>query len=117
MSWRSGTTSVDGLGLRWLVTGTNGEIEFTSPSFAWQLGIPGTALRVRLENEDVETIETEDKEELEGVDFPGKNVARLYEAFRKGEKALYADFDDALVRHRMIEAIRTGAREERMVKF
>ena len=81
------------------------------------MGIPGTALKVRLENEEVETIETEDKEELKGAVFPGGDVARVYEAFRKGEKALYADFDDALVRHQMIEAIRTSVREERMVKF
>ena len=117
MSFRSTPNSVESLGLRWIISGADGEIELTSPNFAWQLGIPGTALKVRLgTSEDVETINVEDHDELKEVEFPGKNVARVYEAFRTGERALFADFEDALVRHRMIDAIRRSAKEERMVR-
>ncbi len=90
--------------MHWLITGTKGEIEIVTPEVQWQLGPPGMKLRVRTKEAGFEEVGWEE-EHVNKVGFPGTNVARVYEAFAKGEKGKYADFDDAVVRHRMLDMI------------
>ena len=118
LSFRTNTLPVDDLGLRWLISGTDGEIELTAPSFAWTLDTTGTTLKVRYRTDkDVEIVDIEDKYQLKGVEGAAKNVARVYEAFWKREKDLIANFEDALVRHRLIDAVRKSAAEGGTVKI
>ncbi len=95
--------------MHWLITGTEGEIEIVTPEVQWQLGPPGTKLRVRTKEAGFEEVGWEEgireEEHVNKVGFPGTNVARVYEAFAKGEKGKYSDFEDAVVRHRMLDMI------------
>lgn len=55
------STSIDGTGVRWMITGTEGQIEVTTPESQWQMGPPGTVLKARLgRGAEVETIDFED---------------------------------------------------------
>ena len=83
------------------------------------MGPPGGTLRVRrVKDGVVEDVDFSVKDEdalVKGVQFPGTNTAREYEAWRKGERAAFADFGDALVRHKLMEAIRRSNEERREV--
>ena len=85
------------------------------PEMQWQLGPHGTTVRVRSKNaaeaDEVfagGAIVGGEEEYVGKVQFPGTNTARLYEAFAKGKKEEYADFEDGLVRHKMLNAIIKG---------
>jgi hypothetical protein len=78
----------------------------------WQLGPLGTKLRVRTKEAGFEEVGWEgigEEEHVNKVGFPGTNTARVYEAFAKGEKGKYADFEDAVVRHGMLDMIAKSA--------
>ena len=106
--------SVDAKGLRWLITGTEGEMEILTPELQWQFGPPGTTVTVKTKEGGAEEIvyEKEGKEEehVGKVPFPGTNTARLYEAFARGRKEGFADFGDAVVRHGMLEKVVESSR-------
>jgi predicted dehydrogenase len=56
--------------------------------------------------------------EIEGGKDPLSNVGRLYEEFAKGpNKGVYADFDDAVIRHKVIDAIERSSREGKAVSY
>ena len=49
-------------------------------------------------------------EEVSGVATPGfGGIGPVYEAFARGEKGTWATFEDAVVRHKMVEAIYRSA--------
>ncbi len=87
------------------------------------MGPPHVTLKIRLEGKETEIIEWEkEADELEVREvremvYPGKNTARLYQAFlearegKEGEKARekYPDFGDALATHKLLERIREAA--------
>ena len=78
-------------GVRWTITGKDGEIEATSPEFAFQYGMPGAKILLRAgEKDEVEEVDFRDLEEKEYVSamkVPVANPARVYEAFTTGEEA------------------------------
>ncbi|KAI9759271.1 MAG: hypothetical protein M4579_002480 [Chaenotheca gracillima] len=99
---------VDGKAVRWLISGTEGEIEITCPVGMWQFSPPGITVRVcKKDGKDVEDIpvEADPESEIGKLGFLAHNPARIYEAFAKGETDKYATFEDAVVRHRMVDAI------------
>ena len=105
--------SADSRGMTWLITGTLGELEITTPEMQWQLGPPGTSIKIRTKDSaGVEEVGYEDEGEaghVRGVKFPGTNTARVYEAFATGRKGNYAGFGDAVGLHAMLDRIRAGA--------
>ena len=110
LSYRTAATSVDGVGVRWIITGTEGEIEVITPEIAWQMGPPGTAIKVRSGKDgEVENVEFGSAGVAEKVGFPGKNTALTYEAFATGETGKFATFESALKTHRLLDAILTGS--------
>lgn len=97
--------TVDGIGLRWLITGTKGEIEVTAPEGQWQMSDPGRKLRLKIgKNEAVEVpyANNADKSYLERLSI---NVTGLYEAFLKDDQSHYATFDSALRTHVLLDEI------------
>ncbi|RDW91640.1 hypothetical protein BP5796_02805 [Coleophoma crateriformis] len=79
----SNIMTVDSIGYRWILTGTEGEIEVIAPYAQWQGSPAGKKIKV----------------------FPdfGKNVAAVYRAFAEGRKEDYADFAEAMVLHRLLD--------------
>jgi predicted dehydrogenase len=107
--------AVDGTGIRWLITGTEGQIEVTTPETQWQMGHPGTKLRVKIGKEgevkdvDFELKDGEEEVVVKGVAFPAGNTARSYEAFVEGRGESFADFESAVKTHELLDLIRKEA--------
>lgn len=99
--------------MHWTITGTEGEIEISGPEFAWQYGMPGAKILVRAgekqELEEVDFKDSEEKEYVSAVNVPSTNPARVYEAFSKGEKGRFANFEDAIELHKTLDAIKKGS--------
>lgn len=105
--------SIDGVGIRWLITGSEGQIEITTPELQWQMGPPGTKLRVKFGKEaEVEEVGFENVEEVKEVresGFPATNTARLYEGFVEGRGEVFADFESAVKTQKLLDWIRREA--------
>ncbi|KAE8451058.1 hypothetical protein EG329_004730 [Mollisiaceae sp. DMI_Dod_QoI] len=106
--------AIDGTGIRWMITGTEGQIEITTPEMQWQMGPPGTVLKVRLGREkEVEVVDFEnvvgEEQAVKKMNFPGVNTARLYQAFVDGKMEVFPDFKDAVKTHRLLDWIRREA--------
>ncbi|KAK7413960.1 transcription regulator gal80 [Neonectria punicea] len=107
LSFRKAKKPTDGLGLRWLITGTEGEIEVTIPEDHLQMGHAGRAIRLRTGKEEVSQTIRFDEEEpahVAAVPIPGTNTARVYEAFATSTNA-YADFESSLDTHKLLDDI------------
>lgn len=111
--------TIDGVGFRWLITGTDGEIEVTAPEAQWQMakiGSPGFSLRARIgKGSEVKTIEIEEGlEEAQAVkdlSHPGPNTARIYEAYFNGDEGSYATFENALETQKLLDWIKEVAKK------
>ncbi|KAH6896825.1 hypothetical protein B0T10DRAFT_583489 [Thelonectria olida] len=107
LSFRKAKKPVDGLGLRWLITGTEGEIEITFPEDHLQMGHAGRSIRFRSGKDDeVKVIKFGEEEPayVGSVPYPGTNTARLYEAFVK-DNGQFPDFGAALKTHELLDRI------------
>lgn len=104
--------SIDGVGIRWLITGDEGEIELTVPEGQWQLSSEGVKLRARLgKGKEAEAVDFQAKGEAGSIGGLGANTAREYEAFFKGETDKFPDFKDALQTHKLLDLILEGGKE------
>lgn len=102
---RKTTKPVDELGLRWLISGTKGEIEVTMPEDHIQQAPSGRKIRLRREKGDVEVFEFENVQEPDHIKKTGQvgeNTARLYEDIATGKSGL-ADFEEATRLHRLLD--------------
>ena len=106
ITFRKAKKPVDGLGLRWLITGTEGEIEVTLPEDHLQMGPEGRELRLRVKDGEVQKVEfnSTESDHVLKVPYPGTNSARIYEQFAEGTGDL-ADFEAALKTHKLLERI------------
>jgi len=97
----------NGKAIQWWIYGTEGEIEVTAMILFLQVSTPGTTLKVynsKPSQEQVVPLEWKDAE-TGNLIGPSANVARIYEAFRKGETDRFARFEDSFLRHRFIDAM------------
>ena len=108
LAYRSVQTAVDRKGIRWIITGTKGEVEVTTPESAWQMGADGATLHLRRgKTEQVENIDFSlDKAEAAArVPFPATNTALTYDAFATEKTDRFATFESAMKTHRLLETI------------
>lgn len=98
--------------LSWTIYGSLGELKVTS---SFLVGAGTDKVRIRAHSvagaaaTEVEAVEVE-RDEWDELPTPARNVARLYEAFAggkgeggdRGEERNYADWGDAVRRHRLI---------------
>ncbi|RYP48897.1 hypothetical protein DL768_005259 [Monosporascus sp. mg162] len=108
---RKSKSAVDNTGVRWVITGTEGELEVTSPEASWQMSPPGRALRMKLGRGEVQHIDYLTKGDVIEATVPSvaANMARLYDNFAKGDKKNYATFESALETHRLLDRILRSA--------
>ncbi len=108
INFRKASKAIDGLGLRWIISGSEGEIEVTIPESHLQMNAEGRTLRLRSGKKDeTKIIDFEDPSEAEHVKKikgPGANSARAYEAIAEGS-GRYATFDSALETHKLLDII------------
>ncbi|KAL7930140.1 NAD(P)-binding protein [Trichoderma chlorosporum] len=97
--------------LQWTISGTEGEIEFTVNG-ALQMGHTEREIRIKTAKEDKEPRvvdwQVNTPSHVEGVQFPGQNTARLFEAYAHGDKDI-ATFEDAVRLHRLLDRIAKDA--------
>lgn len=93
-------------GTVWSIYGSTGEIRVTTPSATIHIGGPGQTLQVHdHKSGEVETLDAEDEVE-EKYPVTARNVAKLYESFaEEGKEHEYADWDEAVVRHRLLDEL------------
>jgi predicted dehydrogenase len=114
LNWYTTPTPISDEGLRWNIVGTKGEIEVTCKSGWWQtLGAEDVVVKVKRvgttgnEGGGVEILELKGKEGAisEGLKGKGVNTARTWEAFLEGRREDFADFEDAVATHEVLERI------------
>ncbi|RDW60620.1 hypothetical protein BP6252_12003 [Coleophoma cylindrospora] len=101
----SNNLTVDSIGYRWIITGTEGEIEVTAPYAQWQGSPAGKKIKVTVgqEGKTEEVAWDENPAYFDTVPDIGKNVAAVYRAFAEGRKEDYTDFNEAVVLHRLLD--------------
>lgn len=114
--FRKPKSAVDNIGVRWLITGTEGEIEITTKEVHWQMADPDMTLRVKVgkEGEASEVdYKGDGKDETSKVDSLALNTARSYVAFAGDDQTRYATFESALKTHRLLERILESAQSKK----
>ena len=107
-----------GTNLRWEINGTEGDLEITAPLGHLQLA-PLTLRGARQGETSLSElpIPAEYRTVPDELSGPAATVAEVYAQFALGDRARYpvADFDTAVERHRLLQAIETAAAEGRRV--
>lgn len=106
---RSTRSTADGVGYRWLISGTEGELEFTvKEGVLYQGDLTSGSFKLRKwgqEKAEEIPVEVNDSEYVAGLPDLAKNVARLYEAFANGDEGRYLGLEDSVKVHRLIESV------------
>ncbi|KAK5654678.1 hypothetical protein OQA88_7002 [Cercophora sp. LCS_1] len=114
ISFRHTKSAVDKTCIKWIIAGTDGEIEVTlaerlgAMESQWQVASPSFKLTVRVGREEVGEFDlssVSDDLVAEGLDVVALNTGLLYEAFAKGDESRYASFETALKTHQLLERI------------
>jgi predicted dehydrogenase len=115
IAFRKPTEAVDNVGFRWLITGTEGEIEVTSAQAQWQMADPSFKLRVKV-GKGVEAREVDFRAggdaRLSALLPRAINTARSYAAFAKGDETRYATFESALKTKKLLDRILESAQRK-----
>ncbi|PNP39170.1 hypothetical protein TGAMA5MH_08847 [Trichoderma gamsii] len=111
VTMRTSAEPVDNTGFRWIISGTKGELELTSDPGIFHWGPTGLKLKVKEFGGEAEEIDfnPDEPEHLSQMSYSGQNVARVYEAFAKGEEDGYATLDAALKVHKALEKAKVNA--------
>lgn len=96
--------------LDWRIFGDKGEIRVTSETPFLNVGAHDTKIEITDAAAEASTVVEIRKDQWEGLAQPGRNIARLYEAFaadKKGSSGVwgYMDFEHAVLRHKLIDEI------------
>lgn len=101
----TGGNGIPGLpALDWRIQGSTGWLRLSSSSMALNVGSPDTKLEICGDRTGgvVEEVAT-DEDQWSKLPLPAQNIARLYEAYWNGD--WYPDFDYAIKRHGLIDAM------------
>ncbi|KAK4449688.1 putative oxidoreductase [Podospora aff. communis PSN243] len=117
ISFRHSKASVDFTGVKWVISGTEGEMEVVFPemlgdsSSQWQTANPGAKVVVRVGREtkaeevDLDELVGPLDEELKGLEPVALNTGLVYSAFARGDEWRYATFETALKTHELLTRI------------
>jgi predicted dehydrogenase len=87
--------------MQWWIQGSKGEIHLTSSSWSLNVGREDTKIEVFDRATGKVTEVKPERDEWDELPVPAHNIARLYEAIRKGEWV--PDFEWAVKRHEILE--------------
>ncbi len=68
-------------------------------------------------SDSVEVVDWSVDDAAEHLQGPAQNVARLYEAFADGRTQDYADWSEALKRHKLLDELYKSSEESRMGNY
>ena len=105
-------------GLRWRIYGESGEIEVTSGGSFLQVGYPDMTIKLHdHKTDEIQTVDWATNDEWDQLPLPAKNIARLYEAFAEGDQTNYADWEQAVGRHKLLEKMEESSKTGRIVSM
>lgn len=108
----AGSPVSEDVGLRWIITGDDGEAEVVLGPGSFQIASSTESLKVRAgKDSEVETTILNndiDNDVVKNVGPQGKNIARAYEAFANKEHRDYVTFEDGLRLHNLLDMIEAG---------
>lgn len=109
-AFRKSKGPVDDIGIRWIISGTKGEIAITGPE-RWQMLDKELQLQVKIGSQPAQTMNFDSYRmpAAKKVAPFAANVASLYDAFAKGDTKKYATFESAAKTFRLLERIRKSA--------
>jgi predicted dehydrogenase len=110
ISTRTPPKPIDGHGLRWLITGTEGELELITAGRGYQTGSNPRTLQIIAKDGEIKTIDWEQDEpsHIKNVAPPGVNTARLFEAYALN-KDCFSDFEGGVKLHKLLDRIAKDA--------
>ncbi|UNI24767.1 transcription regulator gal80 [Purpureocillium takamizusanense] len=110
IAFRKPKGPVDDTGIRWIITGTEGEASIVGDGW-WQMMDKELKLQVKVGTEPTQTIDFDSYRvpAVEKVSPLAANVASLYDGFAKGDTTKYATFESAARTHRILERIKKAA--------
>ncbi|RFU81063.1 oxidoreductase family [Trichoderma arundinaceum] len=112
IAFRKVTKTVDGKGLRWLISGTKGELEITIDGPNFQMDVAEKQLRlVQASDGQTQDIDFSDPKELgyaKNISPMGVNTSRLLERSLVAPTEV-ASFEDALKLHQLLDKIAEAA--------
>ncbi|VUC25113.1 unnamed protein product [Clonostachys rosea] len=99
--------AVGNVGFRWIISGTEGELEITADQGQWQMNSSDRKLKLRLRGKPEEEVDfsVADAGFVQSMASFGQNSGRILNAFAHGDEALYADFSSAVQTHKLLDEI------------
>lgn len=108
ISFRSSRATIEDVGVRWIITGTKGEIEITADRNQWQIESGSKKLKLKLfESGEVREYDmpSADLGVASNLADSAVNTALIVDGFAKGTEGSYADFASALKMHKLLDTI------------
>lgn len=110
LSTRHSKADIYGVTFRWVISGSEGEVEVVVPDANWQSGDTQRTLRLKIGKDAVQNVDFLAGDEFESkVPAIAANVARQHHAFAKGDLEKVATFESALKTHRLLNRILEAA--------
>ena len=117
VTFRRGPPFPGSAALNWAIQGEKGEIRVSGPGPSLQAWDDNCKLEVHdFATDKVEVVDW-DHGEFQGLPGPARSVARLYDLFAKGDEGSYPTFENAVVRHRELEALLNRSDEGQKVSY
>ncbi|KAL6834572.1 NAD(P)-binding protein [Trichoderma camerunense] len=108
VAFRKVDKTVDGKGLKWLISGTKGEIELSMDGPMLQMDLEKKHLRLVIGREgkvqDIDYNDSDEPKHIRNVAPPGTNTARIFEGFAN-KTTTVASFEEALKIHKLLDKI------------
>lgn len=108
ISFRTSSKTADDTGVRWIITGTKGEIEITANRGQWQIDSSSKKLKLSLyESGETRVYDTtsEDLGVAANLGDSAVNTALIVDGFAKGVEGSYVDFASSLKLHKLLDVI------------
>ncbi|VUC23967.1 unnamed protein product [Clonostachys rosea] len=108
---RTARSTADDVGYRWVITGTKGEVTFTSGPGFFQMGFNGPKILLKNWGGEAEEVSFDAKEAeyYDSMTPLGLNTLRLYEAYAKGETDGYSNIEQTLRTEEVLDKIKKTA--------
>ena len=108
---RTTPVAADGPAYRWTITGTEGEVMFTSGSGTFQMNPPDAKIYLKKGDADVQEVDfsRDEGEYVAKSGAMGTNVARVYEAYARGDTEGLSTIEQTLETEKVLHQLKKAA--------
>ncbi|KAH7309154.1 putative oxidoreductase [Stachybotrys elegans] len=111
LSLRASEAAADGVGLRWVISGTEGELVYTGGAGFIQMGMADAKITLRKFGGEAQEVDFSRKEgeHAAGLDPMSLSLLRLYDAIAAGDVDGYSDIEQSLKTAQLLDEIKEKA--------